>query len=400
MELLILLTVLLTVIAVAKVLRAKELVDSFKDPESDPISPTEIKTNALGMLIWGISFFALVLWMVVEWNKYLLPTSASVHGEEIDHLMNATWLLIFVVFFITHVFLFWFAFKYRHDAGRKAYWYPHDNKLEIIWTVVPAAVLILLITYGMSVWSDVMYQEEEEDAVRLEFVSEQFRWTARYAGQDEVLGESSFALYGKNSVGVATEYAMQDRIAECQQIIGNDTLGLVQDSIKTEALLVAGWNKDDQLDDIKQSLKNYRSNIRRINRFLEDYEINPSKYDAGKDDVVINSDTIYLPKGRQVILQLRSKDVLHSAYLPHFRTQMNTVPGMKTSFSFKPRYTDEEMHKVASEEGKFFTGYILLCNKICGTSHYNMKTFIKVVEPKVFDKWIASQTKFAEAFQQ
>jgi cytochrome c oxidase subunit 2 len=395
MELLILLTVLLTVIAIAKVLRSKELVDSFKDPESDPISPTEIKTNALGMLIWGISFLALVVWMVVEWNKYLLPSSASVHGKDIDFLLNVTWALIFFVFFITHIFLFWFSYKYRHDASRKAYWFPHDNKLEMLWTVVPAAVLILLITYGMSTWSDIMYQDEDEDAVRIEIVSEQFKWTARYAGDDKVLGEASFALYGKNSVGVATEFAIKDRITECVKTIEN----LIADSLSTTILVEEGWNKEDKLDDIKQSLKNYRANIRRINRLLREYAIDPSMYDAGEDDLVINSDSIYFPKGRQVIMQFRSKDVLHSAYLPHFRTQMNTVPGMKTSFSFTPIYTTEEMHKVADEEGRVFKGYILLCNKICGTSHYNMKLYVKVVEPEVYDKWIADQTKFAEAYK-
>jgi cytochrome c oxidase subunit 2 len=404
MELLILVAVLLTVIAVAKVLRAKELVDSTKDPDGEPISPAEVKTNALGMLIFGITFLSAVVWMIVAWNKYILPTAASEHGGEIDMLLNVTWALIGFVFFITHIFLFWFAYKYSHDSSRKAYWFPHDNRLEMLWTVVPAAVLILLITYGMSTWHDVMNQEEAEDAVRVEIVSEQFRWTTRYAGEDKVLGQASFALYGKNSVGIATEIAMKDRIAECEKVIlniaGKDSTGLVKDSSDTEKLLKAGWNREEELDDIKQSLKNYRANIRRINRLLADFAVNPAKYTAGADDQVINSDSIYLPKGRQVILKFRSKDVIHSAYLPHFRVQMNTVPGMTTSFTFKPIFTNEEMKIVATEEGKQFTGYILLCNKICGTSHYNMKLHVRVVEPEAYANWIAGQTKFAEAFKQ
>jgi len=396
MELLILVAVLLTVIAVAKVLRAKELVDSTKDPDGEPISPAEIKTNALGMLIFGITFLSAVVWMIVAWNKYILPTAASEHGADIDLLLNVTWALIGFVFFITHIFLFWFAYKYSHDSSRKAYWFPHDNRLEMLWTVVPAAVLILLITYGMSTWHDVMNQEEEEGAVRIEIVSEQFRWTARYAGDDKKLGEASFALYGKNSVGVATEVAMKDRIVECEKSIEI----LVKDSAAVEKLIAEDWNRGENLSEIKQSLKNYRANIRRINRLLGDFAVNPAKYIAGEDDQVINSDSIYLPKGRQVILKFRSKDVIHSAYLPHFRVQMNTVPGMTTNFTFKPIFTNEEMKIVANDEGKQFTGYILLCNKICGTSHYNMKLHVRVVEPEVYDKWIAGQTEFAEAFKQ
>lgn len=394
MELLILLTVLLTIIAVAKVLKAKELVDSFKDVESDPISPVEIKTNALGMLVWGIVFLVMVVVMIGAWDKYLLPSSASEHGKEVDNLLKITWYLIFGVFFITQTLLFWFSFRYRYREGQKAFWFPHNNKLEMLWTIVPASVLILLITYGMSTWHDVMNQEAQEDAVRLEIVSEQFRWTARYAGEDNVLGEASFALYGKNSLGIATEAAMKERLAECVTIIGDADNGLRKDSLATEKLLSEGWNKGDHLADVKQSLKNYRSNVNRINKMLADYSVDATKYQAGNDDLVINTDSIYLPKGKQVILQFRSKDVIHSAYLPHFRVQMNTVPGMKTSFSFTPIYTNEEMKVVAHEEGKSFTGYVLLCNKICGSSHFNMKLHVRVVEQEVYDKWIAGQTKF------
>ena len=395
MELLILLTLLLTIIAVAKVLKAKELVDEFKNVESDPISDAEIKTNALGMLVWGILFFAIVIWTLIAWDKYLLPSSASFHGDDIDLLFKITMILIFVTFFITHALLFWFVYKYYYKKGKKALWFPHDNKLEMAWTVVPAAVLILLVTYGMSTWGKVMYQEPTKDAVRVEILSEQFKWTTRYAGSDRVLGEVSFSLYGKNSMGIATKIAMEDRLKECYESVEK----LRIDSNYVDSLVKKGWNREDGLDEVKDGLKNYRSNINRIKKMLEEYKVSPLLFDAGNDDKVINSDTIYFPKGKQVILQLRSKDVIHSAYLPHFRVQMNTVPGMKTSFTFVPKYTSKEMKEVAAKEGKQFTGYILLCNKICGASHYNMKLFVKVVEPSVYQKWLATQKTFKESYQ-
>ncbi len=395
MELLILLALLLTIIAVAKVLKAKELVDDFKNPETDPISEAEVKSNALAWLVYGGVFFALVIVMVFSWDKYLLPTSASVHGEDIDMLFKVTMYLIFFTFFITHTLLFWFVFKYHYKKGQKALWFPHDNKLEMAWTVVPAAVLILLVTYGMSTWSKVMYQDTKKNAIKIELLSEQFKWSARYAGKDKVLGEASFSLYGKNSMGIATKAAMEDRLKECAESV----VKLRVDSSYVDSLVHRGWNREESLDDIKDGLKNYRSNINRIKKMLEEYKESPFMFDAGNDDKVINSDTIYIPKGMQIVLQMRSKDVIHSAYLPHFRVQMNTVPGMKTSFTFEPRYTDTEMKEVAKKEGKQFTGYILLCNKICGASHYNMKLFVKVVEPAVYKKWISSQKNFSEAYQ-
>lgn len=403
MKFLIVISVLLLIIALAKIFKAKELIDKMKDVNSDPVSPAEIKSNATGMLFFGIVFFALVLITMFSWNQYLLPASASYHGEAIDTLMNVTLVIILIVFFITHALLFWFIFKYYFRKGKKAFWYPHNNRLEMMWTIIPAFVLILLISYGMSTWSDVMNAEQEEDAVVLEFVSEQFAWTARYAGEDQKLGFASFGLYGKNKVGVGTKAAILDRLTEVEDRIlrineQGDSAGLFIDSVRFEYLVAKGWNRSIQLAKTNTSLKNFRANKRRLEKMLVEYQVNPAIFDAGLDDRVINGDTIVLPKDRQVILKLRSKDVIHSAYLPHFRAQMNAVPGLTTQFIFKPRFTNDEMYNQALSEGKNFTGYVLICNKICGASHYNMKLHIKIVENKEYEEWLTNQKTFKEAF--
>ena len=204
-------SVLLVGVAFAKILQAKQLVDELKDKDSDYVTRAEIKTNALGLLVFAIAMFALLIAQMVGWSKYLLPSSASVHGEEIDTLLDVTNILILSVFFITQSLLFWFGYKYYFRKGRKAYWFPHNNSLEMAWTIVPAAVLILLITYGMSTWGKIMNPEDEPD-VHIEFVSEQFKWTARYAGLDKKLGEASFSLYGKNALGIATELNFKNAI--------------------------------------------------------------------------------------------------------------------------------------------------------------------------------------------
>mgnify|MGYP001373735886 FL=1 len=188
----IIISVLLVGVAFAKILQAKQLVDELKDQDSDYITRAEIKTNALGLLVYMIAMFALLVAQMVAWSKYMLPSSASVHGEEIDTLFDVTNILILSVFFITQFLLFWFGYKYYFRKGRKAYWFPHNNSLEMAWTIVPAAVLILLITYGMSTWGKIMNPEDEPD-VYIEFVSEQFKWTARYAGKDNKLASLQIA---------------------------------------------------------------------------------------------------------------------------------------------------------------------------------------------------------------
>ena len=117
------------------------------------------------------------------------------------------------------------------------------------------------------------------------------------------------------------------------------------------------------------------------------------------------------PKGRKIHFQFRSQDVLHSAYMPHFRAQMNCVPGMVTKFGFTPKFTTEEMRqsseviaktiginkirKAKGEEELYEFNFILLCNKICGASHYNMQMKITVVDQEDYDEWIAEQPTLA-----
>jgi cytochrome c oxidase subunit 2 len=104
-----------------------------------------------------------------------------------------------------------------------------------------------------------------------------------------------------------------------------------------------------------------------------------------KDDIVTRE--VHLVVGKPVLLKFRSQDVIHSAYLPHFRVQMNCVPGMTTQFAFTPTLTTAEMKE---QEGENFD-FILLCNKICGIAHYNMQMKFIVESEEDYNTWIASQ---------
>lgn len=107
---------------------------------------------------------------------------------------------------------------------------------------------------------------------------------------------------------------------------------------------------------------------------------------ASRDDIITKE--LHLPVGAKILLKMRSRDVIHSAYLPHFRTQMNCVPGMTTEFFFEPTITTAQMKQITKNE-KF--EYILLCNKICGVAHYNMKMSVVCEEQEQFTKWVLKQ---------
>lgn len=109
----------------------------------------------------------------------------------------------------------------------------------------------------------------------------------------------------------------------------------------------------------------------------------------GKDDIVQGE--LVIPVGKPVLLKFRARDVIHSAYLPHFRVQMNVVPGMPTEFYFTPTITTKEMR---SKLGDSNFDYILLCNKICGAAHFNMKMKVSVVSEKEYAQWITEQKPY------
>ena len=109
-----------------------------------------------------------------------------------------------------------------------------------------------------------------------------------------------------------------------------------------------------------------------------------------KDDKVIRE--VHLVVDKPVLLKFRAKDVIHSAFLPHFRVQMNCVPGLSTQFAFTPTQTTAEMKE---QEGDDFE-FVLLCNKICGAAHYNMQMSFIVETQEEYDAWIASQKVLSE----
>ena len=320
-NLLIAIVIILAVIVLAKVARVFELSTDLKGEDPSLVTTSDNKTQSTLFLVGGLGYLAFTIYAYFAWGKHLLPESASVHGEEIDYLMNITWMIITPMFYITHVLMVVFAFKYYHRKSRTATFFAHSNRLEMIWTVVPTMVLTTLIIYGLTVWNDVT-SAEPDDAIEIELYAKQFDWTARYAGDDNVLGKAGYRLIdGKNPLGLSYED------------------------------------------------------------------------EATMDDKVVRGE-IHLPLGKPVVFKFHSRDVIHSAYMPHFRMQMNCVPGMTTQFHMVPKTTSAEMKQITGNE-EF--EYILLCNKICGGAHYNMQMNVIVESEADYEAWLAGKKTVAES---
>lgn len=322
MSLLIILAIGLTIFVIARLMTIVQLAGELAGESEEAELKRDNKINGLMLMGFMIGGLSLMIYMTLRYNKFMLPVSASEHGVEIDNLLNWNFAVIGLVFFITQIALFYFAFKYRFSKERRAYFYPENHKLELIWTIIPTIVLASLIVTGLKSWNKIT-QSEHTDGMQVEVYGYQFNWIARYAGKDNKLGASNFKLISdENALGV-----------------------------------------------------DYRDAL-------------------AKDDIMTKGNEMHLPVGIPVDMIFHSRDVIHSAFFPHFRTQMNCVPGMTTRFYFKPTITTAEMKKITKNEN---FDYVLLCNKVCGVAHYTMKMKVVIDSPADFKKWLKGEKPVVES---
>ncbi len=149
------------------------------------------KINAFMLLAFLITGLIGVWYCNERLKGKILGESASDHGVLIDRMLYITLAITFIVFIITQVALFWFSYKYQESDTRKAYYYPHNNKLEVIWTVIPAIALTVLVGFGIFYWFKIT-GNAPKDAMEVEVVGKQFGWEFRYPGGDGVLGKKYF----------------------------------------------------------------------------------------------------------------------------------------------------------------------------------------------------------------
>lgn len=300
------------------------------------------KVNAyMAMFFYIVGMFLLFL-TTTSLSPRLLPEAASFHGDKLDEMFDITLYITTAVFILTQSLLFFFVYFYRYDKNRTSYFFPHSNKLEMVWTIVPAVVLVFLVFKGIGVWKDIFdfSKLEGKDPIVFEVTGKQFTWIVRYPGLDGKLGEREISEENINDFNV--KYDLPNE------------LGIL-------------WKNKESHDDVYPN-------------------------------------DIYLVKDRPVLVKLGALDVIHSFYLPHFRVKMDCVPGLPTQFMFTPKYTTAEF-KERLKNKKFWkdidpkTGearwknfkYELACAELCGKSHYGMQKNVVVVTQAEYDVWLKEQ---------
>lgn len=149
------------------------------------------KINAFMLLAFLILGLIGVYYCNERLKGKILGAPASDHGVLVDRMLYVTLAITFIVFVITQVALFWFSFKYQESDKRKAFYYPHNNKLELIWTVIPAITLTVLVGFGIFYWFKIT-GKAPKNAMEVEVVGSQFKWEYRYPGKDGVFGKKYY----------------------------------------------------------------------------------------------------------------------------------------------------------------------------------------------------------------
>ena len=218
----------------------------------------------------------------------LLPESASTYAPKIDQLFWAILAITGFFFFLVQGCLLLFVLKYRARSGQKAAYIHGNNLVEIIWTVIPALILLALTLGSQKVWAEIRYPKYAPPAsLQVEILAEQFAWNIRYPGPD-------------------------------------------------------------------------------------------GQFDTADDITTINQ--LHLPVGTPVQVNIRSKDVIHSFFVPEFRVKQDAVPGLPTRVWVE-----------ATRPGQFE----IRCAELCGLGHYRMKGFVTTEPIADFQKWL-TETKANE----
>jgi len=138
-------------------------------------------------------------------NPYWAPGSVTATGAKIDVLLNTIFWLTFAVFVATQSVFVYYLVKYRRRAGVRALYSHGNNRLEIVWTAIPAVIFLLLAVVGNRMWLDIT-SGAPEDALKVNISSYQFGWDMRYAGADGKLGAIEVGKVGlENKFGLSPD---------------------------------------------------------------------------------------------------------------------------------------------------------------------------------------------------
>lgn len=340
-SLIVLICILLITIVLVQIGKVYELTNVIKGEKQ--VLRDNSKWNGWFSLAFLVLFLTGVFWSAWDFKNVMLGygphESASEHGKLLDEIFLVTLVLTGIVFVLTHIALFWFAYKYRWQEGRKAKFIPHDNRLEIWWTAIPAVVMTVLVVRGLNAWNTVMADVKEgEDYMEIEATAQQFGWTIRYPGPDGKIGTRDYKkTTGANTLGIDfTDPKSWDDVVPGQELY----LPLGK---KVRVRIIA-----------KDVLHNF---------YLPQHRV--------KMDAVPGLPTYFV--------------FTPSKTTAEYRNELRKYPEYNEPFDPADPNGPKRWEKF---------DYELACAELCGKGHYSMRRVLKIVSPEEYEAWYKQQKSF------
>ena len=335
-----LLCLTLLIIVIVQIGRITEMAGQIRG-EADVQNASNYWNSRIGV-IFMVAFLVFTVVSAYYYKNYMLGygphISASENGTSQDQLFNVTLIITGIVFVITHIVLFWYGYKYRGRPGLKAMFMPHDNRLEIIWTAIPAVAMTILVAFGLNVWNKVMADVgPDEEFMEIEATGMQFAWIIRYPGADKKLGERDFRkINGINPLG-------QDWVDAANH----------DDFMPAEIVLPVN--------------KKVRVKI-------------------GSRDVLHNFDLPHFRVKMDAVPGMPTFFIFTPTITTEeYRQRLKNYP------EYQVPYDPEEPEGPQMWE-KF--EYELACAELCGKGHFSMRYLVKVVSQEEYDEWAAKQSSY------
>jgi len=335
------LIVILLAVIVVQLGRVSELSAKIRGEEEVELQ----KNNRTGfyMLVFMVVFLVFCVVSAYMYKDVMLGYgphgAASAHGGELDSIFNVTLFFTGIVFVLTHIALFWFSYKYRDNKNRKATFFVHSTKLEVIWTVIPSIVLIFLVVRGLNTWNRVMADVNEgEEHIEIEATGYQFAWDIRYPGADGKLGTKDFR---KIKPGINP--------------LGQDWTDIKNiDDFHADKIVLPVGKKVRVRINAKDVLHNF---------YLPHFRV--------KMDAVPGLPTFFIFTPTKTTAE--------------YRQGLREYPEWQEPYDA----TDPES-KARWEEFNFE----LACAELCGKGHYSMRRQVDIVTQEEYEKWLSEQKSY------
>jgi len=335
------LTIVLLAVIVVQIARITEIAAKIRGEEE--VAAQKNDRTAFYFLVFLVGFLVFCVGSAWYYKNVMLGygphQSASEHGGAMDSLFNITLFFTGIVFVVTHIALFWFSYKYRENKNRVATFFVHSTKLEVVWTIIPTIVLILLVVRGLRVWNDIMPDvDPEESYIEIEATGYQFAWDLRYPGPDGYLGERNF-----REIDLANNPLGQ---------VWSDTKN-IDDFLPSEIVLPKG-----ELVRVRITAKDVLHNF-----YLPHFRV--------KMDAVPGLPTYF-----------KFTPIMTTE---EYRDELRKYPEWQV-----PADPNEPDGPQKWEEFNFE----LACAELCGQGHFSMRRVVRIVEREEYDMWLADQQSY------